>query len=197
MFSERKNYMIINANNYSLSPRRFVAGTKGSYGIETMNFNFSEEWNGLNVTVTFFPPDTEPVTVVYDGVSFIIPSEVMSISGLTPYTVVGHKNKRQLVSLTGYIDVLETTIGEGKTPTELSPTVIAQVLDFMSRSERIAQSVRDDADDGVFDGTSTISAVIDADGMLVMHQNDGTSITAGNIVERVLAAMPYGDEVSF
>ena len=197
VFSERKNYMIINANNYSLSPRRFVAGTKGSYGIETMNFNFSEEWNGLNVTVTFFPHDSEPITVVYDHTFFYIPSEVMSVSGLIPYTVVGNRNQKKLVSLTGYIDVLETTQGEGLSPSEPSPSVFSQVLDIMAHTKEIAESVREDADSGVFDGASTVSAEITPTGILVMKQSDGATLIVGNIVDEILASLPYGDGVSF
>lgn len=189
--------MIIDANNYSLSPRRFVAGTKGSYGMETMNFRFSKDWNGLNVTVTFFPPDSEPVTVIYDHESFDIPSEVTARSGLTPYTVIGYKNTKQLVSLTGYIDVLETTLGKGKDPAEVTPTLVAQALEFMARAQRIAESVRHDADNGAFDGKTIVSAEINSHGVLIFTRSDGVSINAGNIVDKVINALQNGDEVSF
>ena len=39
--------MQINANYYAITPRKFIAGTKGSYGIEKLDISFSEEWNGL------------------------------------------------------------------------------------------------------------------------------------------------------
>ena len=49
--------MQITANYYSILPRKFIAGTKGSYGIEKLEISFSEEGDGLSKKKVFYPPE--------------------------------------------------------------------------------------------------------------------------------------------
>ena len=48
--------MKINVNQYSLSPAHLLAGTKGSYGFETLELTFSGEWEGLGKMIIFETP---------------------------------------------------------------------------------------------------------------------------------------------
>lgn len=98
--------MKINVNYYMLSPRRFIAGTKGSYGFETLEFVFDTHWQGLTKKVVFYPDGEPPVTVDIGEGPIAIPHEVMLHGRLTKYTVVGFGENSMLVSVSGGIDVL-------------------------------------------------------------------------------------------
>lgn len=102
--------MKINVNGYMLSPRRFIAGTKGSYGTQKIKFVFDSRWRGLARKVIFYPADADPVEVVIGDEAITIPREVMAKGGLVKYTVVGHGENSALVSVTGGIDVLSSTV---------------------------------------------------------------------------------------
>ncbi len=123
--------MLIKANYFSLTPRRFIAGTKNSYGVETISFEFSSEWDGLNKTVTFYPVGGAPVAVLYVDSPVYIPAEVMACPGTAQFTVSGTKGSRSLISVTGYIDVLDTNDPGSKPAVEPTPSEMAQVLDMM------------------------------------------------------------------
>ena len=97
--NERNQHMMIKVNYFSLSPRRFIAGTKNSYGVEPLIFDFSSEWAGLGKTVTFFPAEGAPVEVVYPNAPINIPAEVMAHEGLARYTVCGRKDNKTLISI--------------------------------------------------------------------------------------------------
>ena len=96
--------MQISANYYAIIPRKFIAGTKGSYGIEKLHISFSDEWAGLAKKVVFYPPNGEPVSVVYNDSPIDIPSEVMSVRGRTKYAIVGYKGDKRLLTVSGEID---------------------------------------------------------------------------------------------
>ena len=146
--------MKISANNFSLSPIRFIAGTRGSYGIEKLEIDFSEEWNGLAKRVVFYPPRSKAVAVIYPDSPIDIPFEVMKERGKTKYAVIGYRDEKKLFSVSGEIDVLGTlddTDGATYVPT---PNEMAQVMSYMQSAIDIANSVREDADNGLLDGNS-------------------------------------------
>lgn len=101
--------MKINVNFYSLSPRRFIAGTKGSYGTQKLKFAFDTHWRGLTKKVIFYPMDATPVEVDIGDEPITIPREVMSHEGLVKYTVMGVGSDRTIVSVTGGMDVLASS----------------------------------------------------------------------------------------
>ena len=104
--------MTINVNYYSLSPRRAFAGTKNSFGIERLLFNFSEEWEGLEKTVVFYPREKAPIRLTYRDGGVELPREVTEEVGVVEFSVLGTSDSKQLVSLTGYLDVLASRGGE-------------------------------------------------------------------------------------
>jgi hypothetical protein len=120
--------MIIKVNNYVLVPGRFVAGTKGSYGIEQIDFEFSEEWEGLAVSVSFYPPEGNPVALIYTGEPFYIPPEVMNISGTSKFVVSGYKNDKVLITAEGLIRVLETSVPTQNPALVPTPSQFAQIM---------------------------------------------------------------------
>lgn len=144
--------MKISVNYYSVTPRRFIAGTRGSYGIEKLEIAFSKEWNGLTKRVVFYPPDAEPVGVMYSSEPINIPMEVMRSRGKTKYAVIGYKDEKKLVTVSGEMDVLgalDDTENESLLPT---PDEMAQVFDLMQTAVDTARALRVDAANGLFNG---------------------------------------------
>ncbi len=145
--------MNISANYYTITPRKFIAGTKGSYGIETLEISFSEEWSGLGKKVIFYPPEGEAVSVIYDGTPFCIPQEVMNVRGRTKYAIVGYDGDKKLLTVSGEIDVLGTLDDVENPEQKPTPSEMAQVLTYMQQAVDTANSLRVDADNGSFNGT--------------------------------------------
>ena len=149
--------MQIKVNYYSLEPRIFIAGTKNSYGFERLEFEFSEEWDGLEKTVTFYPVDASPVSVILTENSVLIPHEVMVHAGRASFTVSGYRENLTLVTVNGYLDVLDANdpvADLAESPTE---SQISQLLAIANEAARVAQSVRDDADSGKLGGTGIVA----------------------------------------
>ena len=145
--------MEIFVDEYAISPRRFIAGTKGSYGFCTLNLKFSSEWEGLAKRITFYPLDgSGAVYLIISGDEVRIPAEVMRCAGVSKYVISGCMDENVLISVTGEIDVLNSLCPDGEPAEEPTPSQMAQVLSMMQEAIDTAQSVRDDADNGVFDG---------------------------------------------
>ena len=148
MSDSRANYlkgdlaMQITANYYSILPRKFIAGTKGSYGIEELEIRFSEEWEGLSKKIVFYPPEGEAVSVIYDGSPVLIPNEVMSVRGRTKYAIVGYKDDKRLLTVSGEIDVLNTLDDVENPAQKPTPSEIEQVLIYMQNAVDTANSLR-------------------------------------------------------
>lgn len=145
--------MKITINNYVLFPKRFIAGTKGSYGIEKLEFLFDKKWEGLVKKVTFCPPEGDSVTLLIDNEPVAVPYEVMSCAGLTRYHVSGYSDEQALITVSGEIDVLSVdSDSDGENVAALTPSEGAQILLLAENALKTAKSVREDADAGVFNG---------------------------------------------
>lgn len=145
--------MEIFVDEYAISPRRFIAGTKGSYGFCTLNFKFGSEWDGLAKKITFYPLDgSGAVYLIISDNEVKVPAEIMRCAGVNKYVISGCRDGDVLISVAGEIDVLNSLSPDGDPAQEPTPTQMEQVLDMMQRAVDTAQSVRDDADSGVFNG---------------------------------------------
>lgn len=144
--------MEILVDEFALTPKRFIAGTKGSYGFCTMHFKFGPEWYGLAKKVTFYPSDGSPVYLLVSEDRVEIPQEVMSCAGVSRYVVSGCRNEDVLISITGEVDVLNSLSPDGSAAEEPTPSQMEQVMTMMQTAVDTAQSVRNDADSGVFKG---------------------------------------------
>lgn len=167
--------MIITATKYELSPRMSIAGTRGSYGIETINLSLSDDFDGLDVRLCFYPADgSTGVTVVYAGEPVTIPAELLSVAGWGRMTVVGSRNGVALITLATVLQVLDTPQPADAEPMPPTPSEIEQVYGYLQAAVETAQSVRHDADSGEFDG---------ADGAPGRDGRDGLDGAPGRQIE--------------
>ncbi len=126
--TQKGKNMKIKVENYIIEPATFVAGTRGSYGIEKMELAFSREWEGLAVTVSFYPPDSEGVSVVYTGEPIFIPAEVMAKPGSSRMVVSGCLGDKTLITAEALVRVLNTSVPADSPALQPTPSVYEQVM---------------------------------------------------------------------
>lgn len=129
---------------YRKDSNRVVADSKNYV---TAHFEFSEEWTSPKTAL--FANDEKVYSVILDeNDSCTVPWEVIKPYGFWISVFCGDlitANKAE-------VRVEESGYREGETPQSPSPTVYDQLLNTALNAEELAQSVRDDADAGKFDG---------------------------------------------
>lgn len=113
----------IRVNHYDIDPDVIVAGTRGSYGIVKLVFDFDSSWDGLTKKIVFHPIRGRPIEVPLLDVPIDIPVEVMEHSGETGYVISGYAagEEQALLSLPGTIKVLFTLDDEGGNSAGMTP----------------------------------------------------------------------------
>ena len=143
---------VINANRYSVYPAVIDAGTKGSYGNDYLRLALSSDWDGLAVKISFYPIRNPPVVVVCGDDDVLIPSEIYSFAGCHMAVISGENTGRVMISLPFMLNVAQTNTPANTPASAPTPTEMSQIYEYMKTAVDTAKSVRDDADNGVFDG---------------------------------------------
>lgn len=127
--------------------------TSGSVGMQA-KFTFDDAWDALAKTAVFIAGDTTR-DVLLTGDTCTIPWEVLRYPGTDMIVGVYGTNGGTLVIPTIYAHVGRVKCGtdpsgdEGEEPT---PTLVEQIMAAAGMAVETANSVREDADNGVFDG---------------------------------------------
>ena len=162
---------VITLSGYSATAdvKRLELGTFDSYGIEQLQVIKGDGWEDLNVIATFNPPNKKPVQVVVDSVTgiFDVPKEATEkLYGVGTIVFVGLADGVQRISADVEYIVRKHSNANGTEPAEPTPSVVEQILteaqnantnsaeakNLATDAKDIAQSVRDDADNGKFNG---------------------------------------------
>ena len=127
--------------------------TTGSIGIP-VKFLFSADWNGLGKTAVF-SDGTVTKDVVLTTNECVIPHECLVTEGALLTLGIYGTNGDDVVIPT--IECPLARINQGTEPSddpsiEPTPSAVNQILAAAQNAVDVAQSVRDDADDGLFDG---------------------------------------------
>ena len=139
--------VIVNGNTLSDSVR-----------FEKIHFDFPESWNGYIKKAVFRNGDTE-IGIFLNGDETVctgvdecyVPGEVVKAPGFT-VCVLGIKGDSLATSAEAVVEVTESGYTKGDFPENPTPTEYEQLLNFANETQKIAQSVRDDAENGVFKG---------------------------------------------
>ena len=104
--------MIINVNNFAVSPAVTLVGVEKSVSDSILKIHFSREWRGTLKQVSFYKDnDTAPITTLqYEKKGVSIPNELLSCAGIHRFTVCGEKSGQRIVSGTGYLSVIGRAI---------------------------------------------------------------------------------------
>ena len=128
----------IKVDKYSLTPKWFVGGTKGSYGTEKVEFVFSKEWDGLVKKITFIPYGGKEISVLYTEPIFL-PYEIMTYGGTCVFAVSGYKGANRLLSITGEVKVLDTVASPDNSAVVPTPDEMTQVMSIANNALETAQ----------------------------------------------------------
>lgn len=155
-------------DNYSPTPRKLVLGTNSSYGTESIKIERGAGWDGLNLTATWhIPGREEPLRVaLLDGDAMDVPPEVTKEAKDGVLVLAGLASGVQRASCNVEYLIIEQAGVYGGADAEPTPELAAQVLQAVqdardaakdadqraTNAENVANSVREDADNGKFIG---------------------------------------------
>ena len=142
-----------NIRNQEISRIDNFSPAEKSVGYLEAKFNFkTEDWNGAIKRAIFrnVKSKVEKDAMLEDD-TCIVPWEVLVGSSDIEVSVHGVIDTEDITTNVAVFN-LDRTLHGGSASQEPSPTVYEQMLKEMQETKEIAQSVRDDADSGAFDG---------------------------------------------
>ena len=128
--------------------------TSGSVNVYKARFEFSEDWEGLTRTAVFRAGSEARSVLLDESGQCVIPWEVLSTPRAALRAGVYGTRDGEVVLPTVWenLGIIQdgTALGEEAQPP--TPGVYEQIISLVEKAEAAAQSVRDDADAGKFDG---------------------------------------------
>ena len=129
-----------------------------SVKFEKIKFNFPKEWSGYTKTAVFNNNDIT-LSVVLNSENELctgenecyIPHEVIKHPCFT-VSVFGIKGDSKATATRAIVNVYQSGYAEGDAPSDPTPTEYQQIINLTEEALSVAQSVRDDADKGLFKG---------------------------------------------
>lgn len=168
--------MTINVTKYRLNPDRIFAGTRGSFGMEKLSFDFGDGWDFDTISVTFHPQRGKPIKVpILPGTEIDIPSEVMEHSGESRFVVSGRAVgedgtiERQAITLEGYVDVAYTADEKGGNTRKVTADMYDRLID---QASKIFDEAREDVERTAAEAAGFAS---DAEGFANSAEEDADS----------------------
>lgn len=150
----------VHSNNVlTVRDNTFSNAVSDSVKHETVKFLFSDNWNDYQKTAVFSAEGVEPVNVILNGDNALclsenecyIPHEVLKGSHFS-ISVFGVKGDSLATTPKVIIEVLESGYALGDVPQEPTASQYSQMMEIVEATSEIAQSVRNDANAGVFKG---------------------------------------------
>ena len=145
---------ILSANKVCLNVEARETVTSGSVNVYEAQFKFSADWEGLDRTAVFAAGEEQVSVVLGSSNTCTIPWEALQSPRRELRAGVYGTKGGEVVLPTVWASL--GTIREGCSPGEEAqpptPDVYGQILAAAMQAEETAQSVRDDADAGKFDG---------------------------------------------
>ncbi len=146
----------------SISPSGIMSVEKAivsdSVLYEKMKFILPEDWENKSVTAVFKNGDKILSIILNEDDSLCtgenecyIPHEVIKAPQFT-VSAFATFDKSIITSTAAVVKVLQSGYGEGDKPSEPTPTEYEQIINLVEETKNLAQSVRDDADNGKFKG---------------------------------------------
>lgn len=102
--------MIINVNNFSVSPAVTLVGVENSVPDSTLKIRFGKNWKGRKISVSFYKEDEcTPVAIIpYRPGGISIPPEILSVPGVHKFIICEKKGDSSISSDIGYLSVIES-----------------------------------------------------------------------------------------
>ncbi len=125
-----------------------------------MKFDFCKEWNGYSKTAVFYVPEKNiSVYIVLDELTdncvgaetYLVPFEVITEPGFN-VSVFGVKDDSRITTNESFVEVIKSGLKSAQLPQNPTLSEYEQILLMSTSAKEIAQSVRNDADSGIFIG---------------------------------------------
>ncbi len=149
-------------NNHEITLKQYAAhceeqpldlGTAGSYGMEMLSIVREGVWAEYDVLATFHPPVGAAVQVRVGADNQIdVPVEATAEKGMGEIVFAGYKEGVRQIAVDVLYKVAPSSGANGTEPAEPTPDAVQQIMSAANAAEKLAQSVRDDADAGKFTG---------------------------------------------
>lgn len=149
-------------NNHEIILKQYAAyckeqplylGTAGSYGMEMLTIIREGVWAEYDILAAFHPPVGAAVQVRVGADNQIgVPIEATAEKGMGEIVFAGYKEGVRQIAVDVLYKVAPSSGASGTAPAEPTPDVVQQIMLAANAAEKLAQSVRDDADVGKFTG---------------------------------------------
>ncbi len=128
-------------------------GTAGSYGMEMLTIIREGVWAEYDILAAFHPPVGAAVQVRVGANNQIgVPIEATAEKGMGEIVFAGYKEGVRQIAVDVLYKGAPSSGASGTEPAEPTPDVVQQTMLAANAAEKLAQSVRDDADVGKFTG---------------------------------------------
>lgn len=176
-------------------------GTYDSYGVEQLQIVPSHGWENLSIIASFFPPSgAEPikVAVLSSGIIDVPPGATAKQSGKGIIVFAGYKANTQLISTNVAYNIRDHKDIASGDPVCPTPSVVDQIVNAAKaaqenaekaagsakKAEDVAASVRNDADEGKFngeDGYSPSAGVTQIENGAIINIRDKTGESTATV----------------
>lgn len=160
----------------------------GGMNEDVIEFEFDELWDGFDTVAVFYRSKREVFHKKIVDNKCTVPSEVLRAQGVFYTGVMGVKDNVTRTTNVLRYELEHGAITVGVEPPEPTPSIYEQILETVKSAEQIAQSVRDDADAGRFNGAPGEKGDNGAPG----KDGSDASVTAENI-QSALGYKPVKD----
>lgn len=143
-------------NNHEIILKQYAAyckeqplylGTAGSYGMEMLTIIREDVWAEYDILAEFHPPVGAAVQVRVGANNQIgVPIEATAEKGMGEIVFAGYKEGVRQIAVDVLYKVAPSSGASGTEPAEPTPDVVQQILSAASNAEKIAKSVRADAE---------------------------------------------------
>ncbi len=187
---------LITVNKTALEAAGSVLLTSGARNVYPCRFHFSQDWQELDKTAVFWTREKSICVPLGITGECQIPWEVLETWGESLYVGIYGTQNGELVMPTVMTKLGEIHKGAamGDIAQEPAPEVYEQILALAANAERIAQSVREDADSGRLDGAvgpqGPAGPKGDTGATPVRGEDYWTAEDQRAVVDSVLAALP-------
>lgn len=167
--------------DYAAVPERIFLGVAGSYGIEKLNILRGAGWEYAAISVVYTNPDGVTVEKLLgaDDVADVPPEATSGKDGEGKITFVGRLPGERRISAVVTYDLYEHGPADIDNDAEPTPELVEQIMAAANKALDVANSVRQDADEGKFNGKDGGTGAPGRDGTDGAPGRDGSNGAPG------------------
>ena len=135
----------------------------GGVNEDVIEFEFDELWDGFDMVAVFYRSKRDVFHKKIVDNKCTVPSEVLRAQGVFYVGVMGVKDNVTRTTNVLHYELEHGAITAGVEPPEPTPSIYESILASVKSAEQLAQSVRDDANAGRFNGAPGSDASVTAE----------------------------------